>query len=608
MNLRLKTLLVTSLVVFFISILLYFAFTVIILNGYLHVEEYDTKENVRRVLGIYTNEIEQLGLTAQGWAYRDDTYQYIDDENSAYAVTDLNSFTLARAELNFLVILNNSKKVVYGSSFDLAGYKGTPLPADLIPKLYNLNSINSNDPIIYGLLKLNDGIALVAASPILNSKGNSPARGLLVMGRNLDDSFIQHLSNHTKVNITIYDYDDPALANEKNLISETLTPNQEAPIIIQILDENRIAGYTILKDIYGLPVAILKIEEPRLIYTQGKTTVTYQLISLILIGLAFGLLAMFILEKMVVARITRLNTDVGRVTAKSDLSIRVPELGKDEIASLGQSINQMLETIEAYQIQQNQSELELRKAKEASEAANRAKSIFLANMSHELRTPLNAIIGYSEMLQEEIGYTEQSAINNDLERIHNAGQHLLSIISDVLDFSKIEAGKMELHLELFDIRDIVNGIINMVEPLARKNNNRLLVFVPPNVGSMYSDVLKVRQTLYNLLSNACKFTYEGTVSLEIERRRDMSNTIIFRVRDTGIGIEADNIPRLFQPFTQADASTTRKYGGTGLGLALAQSLCLIMGGDIIAESEPGKGTTFTVTLPVEVGTTTPQTV
>ncbi|MBA2688332.1 MAG: response regulator [Gemmatimonadaceae bacterium] len=246
-------------------------------------------------------------------------------------------------------------------------------------------------------------------------------------------------------------------------------------------------------------------------------------------------------------------------------------------------------------------EEEVAKAREASETANKTKSLFLANMSHELRTPLNAIVGYSEMLQEEAADRELDSFGADLAKINASGKHLLALINDILDLSKIEAGKMELYLETFDLDTMIDDVASTVQPMVTKNANSLHIERASDLGTMYADQIKVRQGLFNLLSNAAKFTHAGIVTLNAERQRmDSRDWIVFRVTDTGIGLSPEQIIKLFQDFTQADASTTRKFGGTGLGLALTRRFCQMMGGDVTLHSVLGEGSTFTIKLPMHV--------
>jgi signal transduction histidine kinase/ligand-binding sensor domain-containing protein len=239
------------------------------------------------------------------------------------------------------------------------------------------------------------------------------------------------------------------------------------------------------------------------------------------------------------------------------------------------------------------------RAGKAAELANQTKSQFLASMSHELRTPLNAIIGYSEMIQEEAPQIGAESIVPDLEKIHAAAKHQLGLVNDILDLSKIEAGKMTLFIEEFDIAKLVREVEATLQPLVAKNANRLEVHCRADIGLMRADQTKVRQTLFNLLSNASKFTEKGTIRLEVTRT-SAPDQIIFRVSDTGIGMTPEQLGKLFQAFSQADASTSKKYGGTGLGLAISKKFCQVMGGDLTVESELGKGSVFTVTLPAHV--------
>ena len=267
---------------------------------------------------------------------------------------------------------------------------------------------------------------------------------------------------------------------------------------------------------------------------------------------------------------------------------------RDERGSVVGGIATVLDITDRKHVQE-----ELMAAIDAAEDATRAKSAFLANMSHELRTPLNAIIGYSEMLEEELRERGLQDLLADLEKVHGAGKHLLDLIEDILDLSRIEAGRIELRLGTFDVANLVHEVADSVRPLARQRRNALEVVCPPDIGGMRADQVRLRQVLLKLLSNASKFTEDGTIHLEVAPLvLNGAPWISFRVRDSGIGMSAEQLSGLFRAFTQADVSATRRYGGTGLGLAIGRQLCQLMGGDINVESQPDSGSAFTVRLPV----------
>ncbi len=275
---------------------------------------------------------------------------------------------------------------------------------------------------------------------------------------------------------------------------------------------------------------------------------------------------------------------------------------EQEIRELNQQLFEMNEQLEL-RVRERTVELEhtneqLGVARDRALEANRAKSVFLAQMSHELRTPLNAVKGYSELLLEEAQDRHLDDFVPDLQKIINAGSHLLTLINDILDLSKIEAQKIELHPETFEVKELITAITSTIEPLIQRRQNRLVLQLGGELGSIYADRTRVRQILFNLLSNAAKFTEKGTVTFEVLRQAiDGHDWLVFHVRDTGIGMTAEQLGKLFKPFTQIDSSTTRRYEGTGLGLVISRSLAEMMGGEILVESEYGKGSTFSLRMP-----------
>ncbi|MEM7017069.1 MAG: ATP-binding protein [Pseudomonadota bacterium] len=282
---------------------------------------------------------------------------------------------------------------------------------------------------------------------------------------------------------------------------------------------------------------------------------------------------------------------------KRELEQKVEER-TSELTEVNSLLEQARDTLEERVEARTQ---ELIKAKEEAETANYEKSRFLANMSHELRTPINAILGYSELLAEELEEIELPEFVSDLLKIQNSGKHLLSLINDLLDLSKIEAGKMELELEVFEVKTLIAELMATSTPLMKKNANTLDIQIADDIEEAFGDLTKLSQILLNLLSNAAKFTHEGEITLRVQKVfAEGVDTLHFSVTDTGIGMSEEQQAKIFKPFVQADISTTREYGGTGLGLAITYQFIKMMGGRISVASQQGQGSTFDVYIPATV--------
>ncbi|MEG4093223.1 urea ABC transporter substrate-binding protein, partial [Microcoleus sp. Pol12B4] len=371
----------------------------------------------------------------------------------------------------------------------------------------------------------------------------------------------------------------------------------------------------------GVPEAAMAVLVQQTLFVASRTQ--HWLLAALGLSLIAGIVA-FVSVSAIIRNLGLLR-ETAEQMASGDLTARSPVVSNDAIGVLSSTLNTMAQQIssllnglEVRQRQLEERSRELEVAKNAAEAANRAKSTFLANMTHELRTPLNAIIGYSELLQEEALELGEEEFVMDLASINMAGKQLLTIISDILDISKIEAGKVTLFLETFEVRNLIEEVVTTVQPQLGKNGNTLMVNCDRNIGTIYSDLSKLRQALLNLVTNAAKFTDQGKITINVWKEegevlpldnseelsaafsRCQQPSIVFQVTDTGIGMTEDQVSRLFAAFAQADDSTTRKYGGTGLGLTISRKFCQMMGGDITVDSEFGCGSSFTIRLPIAV--------
>ena len=368
--------------------------------------------------------------------------------------------------------------------------------------------------------------------------------------------------------------------------------------------EDRVAGTLFIK------------ADPNIVQDARVSTLVRGAGGILLISTLFALTVAYFLQGRISKPITLLASAARDIADRQDFSVRVPQSSTDEIGTLVASFNSMLATIQQRSAELNTARISLEEANLTLEKkvhertaelgsalmtareASHAKSSFLAKMSHELRTPLNAIIGYSELLSED---STSPAVKEDLDKILSAARHLLGLINDVLDLSKIEAGKMDLYIEPLDLWTVVQEVAGLVTPLCEKRNNKLVVDCDDAIGVVHADATKLRQILLNLLSNASKFTEAGQVTMKATRAPLAGEDWIkIDVIDSGIGMTPEQTGRLFQAFTQADASTASKYGGTGLGLAICRQFARIMGGDVTVASIPDEGSTFTLRIPARV--------
>lgn len=565
------------------------------MKGFLEIERASMERNVGRANSALDDALDAMKTKSGDWSYWDDTYEFVKSLDPDFIASNLQPEAFESLEVNLVLLFDPKGELRYGRAHASGGESLEKVGTELLRSITEQRELFTFPELTTahtGIVMTPRGPLLVVSRQILRSDNTGPSRGTFLFGRFLDAPAVERLSNLAHLPVSVYPFVKGTLPED--VIAEGRESLRTGKPVIVAKDEEQIHGYSVVRAIGGEPALLIKVEARREIFAQAKSTKNSLFEALLLSGAVFGIVILALLERSVLSRIARVGRTLTLIQRERNLERRIPDEGRDEIGVLAREINSMLESLAFGQ-------LEVIAARDIAEAASLAKSQFVANISHEVRTPLNGILGMAEAaLREELPHR----VRESLRVIRESGNYLLAIVNDVLDFSKVEAGKLTIDPVHFRLAPLLDSTLQILKVRADEKNLSVQAEIDPEIPPVvHSDPVRLRQVITNLVGNALKFTDSGGVLVRLSAGK-MSRfgcLLTFSVQDTGIGIPAEKLDRVFEAFTQADGSTTRKYGGTGLGLTIAKQIVEAMGGSISVASTFGEGSTFTFTILVGAG-------
>lgn len=580
MRLRTRIFLLVASSALIAGLVAYIAIDRLLVSSYQTLEQSVVRSETERARNTLQADATMLAKSAADWGNWDDMHEALGDGTAEFYRGNFIPVTFTGLDITHLVAIDSSGQVRMASGYDFANDVMIPIPDDYAAMAAQLQRAlrASGRDTLTAFVNTSAGPELVAIQPVRPTSSNAASRGDVILARALDARYAEKLTTQLRRDVAF-------------LAPETWQAGADT-LTIELADERRAWGLFRIDGPDGEPVLVGRVGVPREIHAQAQDTLGLVTLVIAIIILLAPVGAELIIDRVVVARVRGLRDWASAVAAGGALTPPSFAGGQDEIGDLANSIGSMATHLNGVQ-------KDLEHAREQADRANRAKSDFLAGASHEIRTPLTAILGYAELLQErKLGDEEYFSYVNT---IRSNGEDLLNLLNDILDLSKVEAGRLDLSWEKSDIRAVLLGVVALLQVRARARKLTLTLVGEDDLPARaFIDPVRFRQIMLNLVGNAIRYTDQGevTVQCRVDRSNPVAARLYVSVRDTGVGMDATQIARLFQPFTQLGHSGARRAGGTGLGLALSQEFAHALGGTIRVESAPGTGSVFTLELPL----------
>ncbi len=593
MKLQTKALAITVLFGCGLGCALFAVAALVLWKGFANVEREDLRRRARTAQAAFDRELAGTTRLAADWATRDGMARFVEGAHDGVALANCDEKALAAVGIDLLMVFRPDGTLRFGTTLDPETGEAAPVPEDLLARAWTEDfqaCLHSPDESAAGVLLAERGPLAIAVHPIATAPRGESVRGLVVLGRTLDERRVAGLADEAQVVLRIYRLDDAYLSGRLRRVADLQEVREEPSVAID--SDRQAQGYFLVRDPRGHPVLLGEVVADRAIAAQGRSSLILLLACLAVVVVGTVVLVRWLIQRLVLARLLSLARQVERIAADPGRADEVAVGGRDELTMLAESVNAM----QSFLVQSNE---ELLAAKQAAEQANAAKSQFLATVSHEIRTPLSAILGYTDFLLAEHERPDDPA-RETLSTIQRNGEHLMCLVNDMLDLSKIEADKLELHARPCAPAEIVADVIELTHAAADAKGLSLVANYDGALPEDFAaDPIRLKQILANLVGNAVKFTERGGVDINLGTADGPSGReLCIAVHDTGIGISPDDLARVFEPFTQVNAAS-RRAGGTGLGLAISRRMAEAMGGRIEASSTPGEGSRFTLALPVQ---------